>query len=214
MRKKYAIIYNSYLNNRNKYMGNLLNRVVIKLTLIKTQLWYKLFFKYIGKNTIIHKPLLLRGSLDIVIGNRTLIEHNSTLYNIDKFLNKDYFGKILIGNNCYINHDFNITCANSVTVEDDVTIAYNVSIFDNMHGSDPIIGNYNKQPLIVKNSIIVGQGSWVGANCFIMSSIGKGCIIGANSVVTKSIPDYCMAVGNPARVIKKYDFEAKEWIKV
>ncbi|UKA22769.1 hypothetical protein IHC92_04280 [Photobacterium damselae subsp. damselae] len=45
-------------------------------------------------------------------------------------------------------------------------------------------------------------------------SIGKYCIIGARSVVTKDIPDYCVAAGNPAKIIKKYDFELKEWIKV
>ena len=33
--------------------------------------------------------------------------------------------------------------------------------------------------------------------------IGKHCVIGANSVVTKDVPDYCVAVGSPARVIKK-----------
>ena len=44
--------------------------------------------------------------------------------------------------------------------------------------------------------------------------VGKRCQIGAGSVVTKDIPDYSIAVGNPARVIKQYDFEQKEWIKV
>ena len=33
--------------------------------------------------------------------------------------------------------------------------------------------------------------------------IGKHCVIGANSVVTKDVLDYCVAVGSPARVIKK-----------
>jgi len=44
--------------------------------------------------------------------------------------------------------------------------------------------------------------------------IGHNCVIGANSVVTSDIPDYCVAVGIPAKVIKKYDFKKKSWIKV
>ena len=44
--------------------------------------------------------------------------------------------------------------------------------------------------------------------------VGKHCVIGANSVVTKDIPDYSVATGIPARVIKKYDFEKKEWVRV
>ena len=45
-------------------------------------------------------------------------------------------------------------------------------------------------------------------------TIGKNSVIGANSVVTKDIPDYCVAVGAPAKVIKKYDFESGKWLKV
>ena len=44
--------------------------------------------------------------------------------------------------------------------------------------------------------------------------IGKGLIIGANSVVTKSIPDYSIAAGNPAKVIKQYNFNTKRWEKI
>ena len=45
-------------------------------------------------------------------------------------------------------------------------------------------------------------------------TIGKKVIVGAGSVVTKDIPDYCIAVGNPARVIKQYNFKKHFWEKV
>jgi acetyltransferase-like isoleucine patch superfamily enzyme len=48
----------------------------------------------------------------------------------------------------------------------------------------------------------------------IACSVGKHSVVGANSVVTSDIPDYSIAVGSPARVIKKYNFEKKEWLKV
>ena len=41
--------------------------------------------------------------------------------------------------------------------------------------------------------------------------IGKGCVVGANSVVTKSIPDYCVVAGAPAKIIKGYNVDSKEW---
>lgn len=44
--------------------------------------------------------------------------------------------------------------------------------------------------------------------------VGKHCVIGANSVVTKDIPDYSVAAGIPCKVIKRYDFEKEEWVKV
>jgi acetyltransferase-like isoleucine patch superfamily enzyme len=62
---------------------------------------------------------------------------------------------------------------------------------------------------------VIGEGSWLGENvCVIGASIGKHCVIGANSVVTKDIPDYSVAVGIPAKVIKKYNFNKCEWEKI
>ena len=53
--------------------------------------------------------------------------------------------------------------------------------------------------------VSIGEGSYIVINAVIVGNvkIGKHCVIGANSVVTKDVPDYCVAVGSPARVIKK-----------
>lgn len=56
-------------------------------------------------------------------------------------------------------------------------------------------GNYEK--------IYIGEDSWVGNSVVVMADIGKKCIIGAGSVVVNDIEDYSIAVGNPAKVIKK-----------
>lgn len=51
--------------------------------------------------------------------------------------------------------------------------------------------------------ITIGEDCWIGNCALIMANIGKGSIIGAGSVVTTDIPEYSIAVGNPAKVIKK-----------
>lgn len=53
--------------------------------------------------------------------------------------------------------------------------------------------------------VSIGDGSYIGINAVIVGNveIGKHCVIGANSVVTKDVPDYSVAVGSPAKVIKK-----------
>jgi lipopolysaccharide O-acetyltransferase len=57
---------------------------------------------------------------------------------------------------------------------------------------------------------------WLGEHVSVLPgvTIGKGCIIGANSVVAKDIPDYCIAVGCPARVIKRFSFASNRWERI
>jgi lipopolysaccharide O-acetyltransferase len=45
-------------------------------------------------------------------------------------------------------------------------------------------------------------------------TIGRGTIVGANSVVSKNLPDYVIAVGSPARPIKKFNFQTQKWEKI
>lgn len=62
------------------------------------------------------------------------------------------------------------------------------------------------QGIVQKGQIVsIGDGSYIGINAVIVGNvkIGKHCVIGANSVITKDVPDYCVAVGSPAKVIKR-----------
>ena len=67
---------------------------------------------------------------------------------------------------------------------------------------------------MVKKDVIIEDDSHIGANSVIVAGvhIGKRCQIGAGSVVTKNIPDYSVAVGNPAKVIKHFNFQLNKWI--
>ena len=61
------------------------------------------------------------------------------------------------------------------------------------------------EDLPLKGDTIVGNDVWIGQNVTVMPGvhIGDGAIIAANSVVTKDIPPYCIAGGNPCKVIRK-----------
>ena len=56
-----------------------------------------------------------------------------------------------------------------------------------------------------KGDTVVGSDVWIGQNVTVMPGvhIGDGAIIGANSVVTKDVPPYCIAGGNPCRMIRR-----------
>jgi acetyltransferase-like isoleucine patch superfamily enzyme len=81
----------------------------------------------------------------------------------------------------------------------------------------PLDENINKikreGQAISKGNVIIGNDVWVGSQAYISSgvTIGDGAVIGAHSVVTKDVPPYCIAAGNPARVVRKrFDDEVIE----
>lgn len=129
--------------------------------------------------------------------------------------------KLLIGDNCIIGDYAHISANYRVTIGKNVLMASRVFISDTNHGnysgeyevSSPQIAPNNRK-LYFKETVI-GDNVWIGENVSILPGVkvGYGCIIGANSVVTKSIPDNCIAVGNPARVIKKYDYLTETWVE-
>lgn len=65
-------------------------------------------------------------------------------------------------------------------------------------------------------TVVIEDGAWIGNNVIILpgAHIGKKSIIGAGSIVTSHIEEYSIAVGNPARIVKKYNFESKTWQRV
>lgn len=98
---------------------------------------------------------------------------------------------------------------------DRVGLGQHVFVSGFNHGYADPERDSNEQEL-VRKPVVIGRESHIGANSVVVAgvSIGERCQIGAGSVVTKDIPSYCVAAGNPARVIKRYDFEQKAWVRV
>lgn len=103
--------------------------------------------------------------------------------------------------------------AQRITIGDDVLIASNVAIFDNLHGYRSIDLPFKYQPLEKIAPVHVRAGSWLGQNVVILPgvTIGEMAIVGANSVVAHDVPPRAIAVGAPARVIKEWDESSGEW---
>lgn len=157
----------------------------------------------------------IRGGDKIIIGDGVVIQDSSWVniaYNNPK---QKYQIEINCGTN--IGRRAVISAANKITIGNNVLIAPNVYISDHGHEYKNIgIPIINQGITSVTNEVIIGDSSWLGINSCIMGNvrIGKNCVIGANSVVMKDIPDYCVAVGNPAKVIKVFDVITAKWIKI
>ena len=118
-----------------------------------------------------------------------------------------YVPRLKIGNNVSIMDYVQISCLTEVIIEDGCLIGDFVYISDNNHGDGRTELNTPpiERKLSSKGHIHIGKNVWIGKNACIMQNvtIGEGATIGANSVVTHNVPPYSIAVGAPAKVIRK-----------
>lgn len=163
----------------------------------------------VGRCVDVRRGLRVNSPRNIQLGNYVRVDRFSRLSSYEG-------GKIIIEDGCYIGQFFTIMAGGNVTIRKDTLIASFVAVVGENHGMDPEAGvKYGKQALI-KQNVEIGENCWIGEKVVILPgvSIGAWSIIGACSVVNKSIPPYSIAVGNPVRVIKKYNFETHEWERV
>ncbi len=96
--------------------------------------------------------------------------------------------------------------ANMITIEDGAHIAggcrllcHQRDLYEYHVGSDYAAFGYKH------GKITLRKGCLLGMNVFVMPdvTIGEGSLVGVGSVVTKNIPDWCVAKGNPAKVVRE-----------
>ena len=112
---------------------------------------------------------------------------------------------VSIGDRCLIGKGSGIVGHFRIEIGNDVWTGHHVYITDQNHGYDDITRpiSLQTQP---ERPVSIGDGSWIGHGTVVLpgSRIGRHVTIGANSVVSGEIPDYSVAVGSPARVIRRY----------
>ncbi len=113
---------------------------------------------------------------------------------------------VKIGDNCHISPYVLIDLLHPelIKIEDNVTISSNSMIFAHVNPTANKFLKKHGYPRTIK-PVVIKKGAVISVGCIIIAgvTIGENSIVGAGSVVTQDVPDYCVAVGNPARVVKK-----------
>lgn len=170
--------------------------------------WKNRKFGYIGKNSRVYKPMRIIGKGNIFIGDDCFFLNGARLETIKHDKGQ---GVLHIGNNTSFQQSCHVIAADNLIIGSDCVFSARVYVSDCSHPYLPDV-DIAKSPLVIKKTEI-GNHCFIGIGSCIMPGvhIGNNCVVGANAVVTRDVPDYCMVAGVPARVIKKFDPDLKEW---
>jgi serine acetyltransferase len=110
---------------------------------------------------------------------------------------------VRIGDRCLIGRASGIVGHLSIEIGDDVWTGHHVYITDQNHGYVDRDLPISAQAM-PERPVHIGARSWLGHGTVVLpgTTIGRHVVIGANSVVRGEIPSYCVAAGNPARVVR------------
>ncbi|KRK64603.1 hypothetical protein FC72_GL000331 [Companilactobacillus tucceti DSM 20183] len=114
--------------------------------------------------------------------------------------NSDFGPNIKLGKNIFINRNCMFVDLGGVTLEDGVLIGPDVKLISVNHPLESA-----RRHNVVVDPVLIKENAWIGANAIVLPgvTVGKNSVIGAGSVVTRDVPANSVAVGNPAKVIKK-----------
>lgn len=121
--------------------------------------------------------------------------------------------ELVLGERTYVGFGCHLTCARRVHLGPGCLLGNGVYIADNQHRFEDVGRAPLEQGLRV-GEVEVGEGTWIGEHAAIFGTVhlGRHCVVGAGAVVTdRDFPDYCVIVGAPARIVKRFDPAAREW---
>jgi acetyltransferase-like isoleucine patch superfamily enzyme len=207
---------NKILQVLNEPLLNNFNRLLMLKYKLINQFIYKSSFKYMGEGSLIIRPMLIQNPHHIEIGNRVFIRNGAR---IETYVtNTCRIPELIIGDDTNIEQNVHIICHHKIHIGSNVSITGNCAIVDTTHPYEDVNNPTKIGARILDDdaSVEIGNGCFIGFGSTILPNvkIGEYSIIGAGSVVTKDVPSYCVAIGNPAKVVKTYDADKKCWLSI
>ena len=180
-----------------------------KLSWVLRRVFYSLVNKQIHFYGYIGKPVSIIGFNSLRLKSRTRIFPGARL---------ECYGagsSIEIEENTSIGQNFHCTSGGALSIGEDTVISGNVCVTNIDH-------NYCDVGIPILDQSHIIRETKVGSNCFIGYGVilqagtilGDQCIVGANSVVRGVFPSFSVIAGSPAKIIKKYNQEKDEWVRV
>jgi acetyltransferase-like isoleucine patch superfamily enzyme len=120
-----------------------------------------------------------------------------------------------IGDNTYIGQNNLFAVGRTMVFREYGITGPNCAFIAASHVTSNPLQPYCTTSATAKDDIYIGVNTYFGHGCSVIGNvrIGHGSIVGAGSLVRADVPPFCVVVGNPARVVRHYDFTAGSWAK-
>ena len=170
----------------------------------------------IGKGSVIRPPFHSNNLSQVYIGDKCSIMSHGWIDTIAAYGEQTFKPRIDIEDGTYIGHRVHMCACGHMKIGKQVLFADGVYLNDSSHSYEDINEPVMTPPLHFAGPIVIEDQAWIGERVCIMPNvtIGRHSVIGSNAVVTKDVPPYSIAAGIPARVIKQYNHDSKQWEKV
>lgn len=154
------------------------------------------YYSFFDRRIHISYGMLIRSFLC-----KHMLEKCGKNVNINKYAS--FPRNVQIGDNSDIGYKCEV--ASNTVIGNNVMMGPEVVMYSRNHRLDRVDSPMCKQGFQEEKPITIGNDVWIGRRVIILPgvTIGDGCVIGAGAVVAKDIEPYSIAVGNPARVVKK-----------
>lgn len=169
--------------------------------------------KDVGHDTYIDPSVQVLGWRSISIGHSTAISEGTWL-NVNH--RSPRHKHIVIGSNCYIGKRNFFTSGWQIEIADYCMTGVDCKLMSGDHLFESPMVPYLISGVTNEKVIRLGANARLGAGVSVVGnvSIGHGSIVAAGSLVNKDIPPFSIAIGNPCKVHKRYDFATNQWIDV
>lgn len=128
----------------------------------------------------------------ILFSNRVYFGKGTTFRNrFNIYVEKD--AEIIIGKDCFFNHDCSITALKKVVIGEGCIFGESVKIYDHNHRFSDADRRIKDQGY-TKEEVVIGNHCWIGSNVVLLKGckIGDNCVIGAGSIINEEIPRSCI----------------------
>lgn len=160
-------------------------------------------YGHFGEGSFVVPPARVVSPQWIFIGDGVTVLEHSWFAVVKSF--DDVTPHLEIRDGTRIGRFATIACVGSVIIHENVLMSDGVFIGDTYHRYDKPDEPVKTQPMSSPRPVEIGAGSFIGIRATVLDgvTIGRQAYIGAGAVVTEDVPDFCVAVGNPARVVRR-----------